>query len=1445
MRWSRTSPLLLAISLLGTPLIGRSQWVAYNDHAAGATTAANATRWNVFHTAGGAPGASGFLKNIVTGTNLPVTLTLATNAGVTPAGTQGAPAAGTPVFNVFNVFVDFQGAPSPSVELSGTALVTYTFSGLDPAKRYNFKGTAVRGNAAYVDRWTLVEIADALSFTAAHTAHVLTSSQVPALTTSQCAINTGVNNDVNSGDYASWDNIQPSAGGVIAITSRQYTGTVPGGSSAGTRGYAITGIRLEELGTGVTPIQIISQPQNQNVAAGASATLSVSVNGSSPSYQWYKEGVLLPTKTNQSLTFNPVSFSDGGVYYVNITNSVSSTNSANATLTVFLPSIVYTNIALTNATFPNALWKYNQAGSTPANETGGRTWKESGYNDAAWPSGRGILAVEDNTAITPRTNTVLSLTDGGGNRIITYYFRNTFVLTNDPSTVTLVMSNIVDDGAIMYLNGTEVRRFNMPNGTVIYSTLASSAATENVFTWTNLPASLLIQGTNTIAVEVHQNSATSSDVVFGMEITTLIPPPSALSIVSQPQSLAVEERKDAVFTVGILGGDPHIQWYKDGVALSNEIRTTLTVPLVTTNESGIYVVVITNIVNSVTSNPALLVVYPDTNAPVLLQADGTQSLTNVLVSFSERLLSTQATNTGNYTVTNTQGGTLAVSRATLLANGTNVMLQTAARTSGSNYLLYVRNVRDLSAAGNVIAANSATPIIQLVNLVTLNSGYRYYNPVPFFGDDPVLPATWKDPSYNDGGAPWGNGTSIFFDGADESVVPGTVGTHLTQSDAYISYFRTLFNQGVSPGGLTLEMSHVVDDGAVFYLNGTEIYRFNMPDGPIAYNTPANFTVGNPARVTVNVPGSLVVTGENVLAVSLHQAASVDLDATFGVELVGRAQSYIVGPVLIARNPLDVTIPEGQRATFDVASVGGFRFQWQSNGVVIAGATNTSYTTQPVTTNMNGTLYRIGVSNATSGLLSGAATLRVVADTNAPAIVSAYISSNNTIVVSFTEPMNPASAQTLANYFTTNAAGGVTTLTGATLSNGTNVILSYSTTLAGRYTIVVNNVTDASSGANRIAANSTVTVGANYTIAMTSAWKYLLINTNDAVQETYYELSYDDSSWSGPSNALMYVEGAALPFAKNTLLSLTDGGGNVINTFYFRQKLVAPIGSTNITLRIRHVIDDGMVLYLNGREIYRYKMPAGTITASSQASAPAIGDASLLGPFDVTVTNLIGGTNLFAAEVHQNGAASSDVVFGLEVTATIPSVVVVPTNSPVVILVQPQSRTNAVGTTASFSVTASGTSPQFQWRSNNVAIASATNSTLNVANVQLSDSGKAFTVVITNSFNSVTSLVATLTVTNVPPQCLAISWTNNLRLSLTVTNGTNIAIVWSNPATNTCGSNAVVVLQRALALSPAPSQTLWTNIFTNTFGSARVVVTNGAVGSATNTARFYKLRVGGQ
>jgi hypothetical protein len=92
--------------------------------------------------------------------------------------------------------------------------------------------------------------------------------------------------------------------------------------------------------------------------------------------------------------------------------------------------------------------------------------------------------------------------------------------------------------------------------------------------------------------------------------------------------------------------------------------------------------------------------------------------------------------------------------------------------------------------------------------------------------------------------------------------------------------------------------------------------------------------------------------------------------------------------------------------------------------------------------------------------------------------------------------------------------------------------------------------------------------------------------------------------------------------------------------------------------------------------------------------------------------------------------------------------------PPAITAQPQSKFVAAGTNVTFSVTATGDSLAYRWRSNGVVIANATNTTLTLTNVQLSHVGN-YSVVVSNSAASVTSSNATLVV-NVPPVIAAIS-----------------------------------------------------------------------------------------
>ncbi|WCJ60368.1 lamin tail domain-containing protein [Fontisphaera persica] len=253
-------------------------WVAYNDHYPGPTTHSNATAWNVFDTFNGAPGNRGNLKNIETGANTPVVLTI-TNLNVSPGTAAGAPLPGTPAYEVFNGFVDFGSADNyHSILLAPNAVVAHVFTGLNPQRRYNFHGTAVRGNSSYTTRYSLFELSGANSFTPAHTSNALTSAHLPGqLGANQVAINTGFN---TSGDMCVWLNIDPGPDGSITIFSRKYTGALPGGQQADTvnSSYALTAIRLEEVGAGLT-VAITNPVDGAEFEAPLHLRIDASVSG--------------------------------------------------------------------------------------------------------------------------------------------------------------------------------------------------------------------------------------------------------------------------------------------------------------------------------------------------------------------------------------------------------------------------------------------------------------------------------------------------------------------------------------------------------------------------------------------------------------------------------------------------------------------------------------------------------------------------------------------------------------------------------------------------------------------------------------------------------------------------------------------------------------------------------------------------------------------------------------------------------------------------------------------------------------------------------------------------------------------------------------------------------------------------------------------------------------
>jgi hypothetical protein len=109
------------------------------------------------------------------------------------------------------------------------------------------------------------------------------------------------------------------------------------------------------------------------------------------------------------------------------------------------------------------------------------------------------------------------------------YFRRAFSVAATSAFANLNLRLLRDDGAIVHLNGVEVFRSNMPGGTVNYLTYAtavvSGADETTTFYMTNVSPGLLINGTNVLAVEIHQANATSTDLSFDLELSADPAPP--------------------------------------------------------------------------------------------------------------------------------------------------------------------------------------------------------------------------------------------------------------------------------------------------------------------------------------------------------------------------------------------------------------------------------------------------------------------------------------------------------------------------------------------------------------------------------------------------------------------------------------------------------------------------------------------------------------------------------------------------------------------------------------------------------------------------------------------------------------------------------------------------------------------------------------------------------
>lgn len=542
-----------------------------------------------------------------------------------------------------------------------------------------------------------------------------------------------------------------------------------------------------------------------------------------------------------------------------------------------VPLVEFTNV-----------WRYDASGADR-----GMAWRTNDYDDSTWVSGAGLLQSGETTPYPAPFQTTLP----GLNGKVTYYFRTWFTADEMPAGTVLVASNLVDDGCVLYLNGVEAGRVRMPVGQPLFSTLALvGPTTEGQFDVLTFPTTAMRNGFNLVAAEVHQAATTSADVVWGASLRAFIPEP--LVIVRQPADQVIPIGASFTLSVGLSGGPAFYQWRKDGAVLSGATNATFSVSSASLPASGRYSVAITNALSEVMSDEANVLVYADRAGPTVESATGLPSPTNRIdVRWSENI-SAPSVATARFSVRHLITGE-AVLVTNVLVSGRlmRLLLSGTAWREWDPYELTVDGVRD--NRGYAVAPGTRVPVRWSVwtNAIPAGALWRFHNSGTF--DSGVYAEPWTSPAYVEKSL-WGAASGVFHrmpEGFVPCLTVGSLGLDVGyQAEPYL--YRTTFDWPASRGtNATLLLRYSVDDGAVFYLNGVEIYRFNQGAGSITALSRATLVIDNVQCVTnVTLEVTNLVAGSNVLAVAVTQASFPGGDTLMGctAEL-----GHFVAPVLSA------------------------------------------------------------------------------------------------------------------------------------------------------------------------------------------------------------------------------------------------------------------------------------------------------------------------------------------------------------------------------------------------------------------------------------------------------------------------------------------------------------------------------------------------------------------
>ena len=172
-------------------------------------------------------------------------------------------------------------------------------------------------------------------------------------------------------------------------------------------------------------------------------------------------------------------------------------------------------------------WSYNDK-----NEDIGPEFSTLDYDDSGWSTGSGIFGVDTGTFPSPGLQTPLNR--DSTNNLLTYYFRKEFEFKDDPIGSMINIEAILDDGARFWINGQEITRVRLPAypEEVNWKTRATSNVPfrdeKKLLQIASVDGSgFLVEGKNVFAIDLHNSSPGSSDIVVGATLDIAAQPAGA------------------------------------------------------------------------------------------------------------------------------------------------------------------------------------------------------------------------------------------------------------------------------------------------------------------------------------------------------------------------------------------------------------------------------------------------------------------------------------------------------------------------------------------------------------------------------------------------------------------------------------------------------------------------------------------------------------------------------------------------------------------------------------------------------------------------------------------------------------------------------------------------------------------------------------------------------